>query len=265
MLDRCFTFLAGVGTKTEERLAALGVRTWDDFLRTAAIAGVSPKRKLFYNRQLQLAERALAQHDLAFFAQRLLQREMWRLYLSFREHACFLDLEVGTDGSIIVLTLSDRFRSATLVRGMQLEQSAVQQELQRCKLLVTYNGSAFDIPKLEKFLGKRLAIPHFDLKPLCERLGLRGGLKDIERQLGIARPAHLRGSAADAWKAFLASGDKEYLELLVQYNEEDAVNLHQLAEKCLALLQRKNGEGGTLTPIQSRSAELKRFEPTTSA
>src|SRR3989338_4474623 len=244
MITSTFTFLGGIGARREQQLRRQGIRTWSDFLQAKAIAGISPKRKLFYDRQLQLAVRALAQHDLAFFAQRLPQREMWRLYLSFREHACFLDLEVGTDGSIIVLTLADRFRSATLVRGMQLERDAVQQELQRCKLLVTYNGSAFDIPKLEKFLGKRLAVPHFDLKPMCARLGLRGGLKDIERQLGIARPAHLRGSAGDTWNAVLASGGKEYLEGLVQYNEEDAVNLPQLAEKCLALLQRKNGEGG---------------------
>lgn len=241
MLDRCLTFLDGIGAKTEERLAAIGIRTWDGFLQAKAIAGISPKRKHFYDRQLQLAARALAQHELAFFAQRLPQREMWRLYLPFKEHACFLDLEVDGSGQIIVLTLCDRFSSTSFVAGMQLEQNAVEQQLKNCRLLITYNGSAFDIPKLEKLLSRRITVPHLDLKPLCQRLGLSGGLKEIEQQLGIARPAHLRGSAADAWRAFLASGDREYLELLVQYNEEDAVNLHQLMEKCLSLLQKRQG------------------------
>jgi uncharacterized protein len=97
---------------------------------------------------------------------------------------------------------------------------------------VTYNGSAFDMVKLKKF-GVTFIVPHLDLKPLCSRLGLKGGLKNIEKQLGIFRPDHLQGSAVDAWKAFWASGDKEWLQLLVDYNEADAVNLHQLAEKCI--------------------------------
>ena len=67
-------------------------------------------------------------------------------------------------------------------------------------------------------------------------LGLAGGLKEIEPMVGIQRPSHLRGSATDAWKAFWASGDHEYLELLIAYNEQDAVSLYQLMEWCTARL-----------------------------
>jgi len=60
---------------------------------------------------------------------------------------------------------------------------------------------------------------------LCVKLGLKGGLKEIERILELKRPAHLYGNPVELWKAFQASGDKDYLDLLLQYNAEDIENL----------------------------------------
>ncbi|MBW3022318.1 ribonuclease H-like domain-containing protein, partial [Candidatus Woesearchaeota archaeon] len=44
----------------------------------------------------------------------------------------------------------------------------------------------------------------------------------------------------DLWKAYHASGDKEYLQLLVQYNEEDIVNLKPLMEYCYKRLKHEH-------------------------
>ena len=55
----------------------------------------------------------------------------------------------------------------------------------------------------------------------------------IEEEVGIKRPIHLKAygeNPIDLWRAFLASGDKEYLDLLIQYNEEDIINLKPLME-----------------------------------
>jgi uncharacterized protein len=232
MLQHCFTFLQGIGIKTVENLAVQSVRTWSDFIQAERIRGLSAKRKAYYNRQLRQAQRALANDDIAYFVKCLPQREMWRLYSHYKGVCCFVDCEVDSHGKLIVVTVSDRFTSATFVRGMSLSSQAITAMVNSYRLIVTYNGSAFDMVKLKNF-GVQFVIPHLDLKPLCSRLGLKGGLKDIEKQLGIFRPKHLRGSAVDAWKAFWASGDREWLQLLVDYNEADAVNLHQLAEKCM--------------------------------
>jgi uncharacterized protein len=230
MIENSFVFLEGIGLETERKLWEQGVSTWGDFL-SQDVVGISSKRKGYYDRKLVEAKKALQRKDVGYFSRILPQREMWRLYGHFS--CCFLDIEVDGAGEIIVVTLFDKFESKTLVRGMHLERGVLLKELSQYGMLVTYNGSAFDIPKIEKFIGKKLAVPHIDLKALCHRLGLKGGLKEVERQLGIIRPQHLQGSAVDAWKAYLASGDREYLELLVEYNEADAVNLHQLVEKCL--------------------------------
>lgn len=229
MLEECFQFLNGIGAKKERLLNKQNIRTWDDFLRVRTLSGISTQRKAHYDRLLQLARKALLQQDAGYFA-RLPQREMWRLYPHFKKNCCFLDIEADTK-AIIVLTLFDRFESTTFVRGVHLEKDVIQKELDKHKLVITYNGSAFDIVHLKR-LGIVVTQPHIDLKPLCERLGLAGGLKAIETTVGIQRPAHLRGSATDAWKAFWASGDREYLELLIAYNEQDAVSLYQLMEWC---------------------------------
>ena len=237
MIEHSFIFLEGIGRKTEERLWKMGIKTWNDFLKST-IHSISKKRKFYYNRRLEEAKVALIK-DPSYFASVLPQSEMWRLYPIFKDSCCFLDIEVDSKGAIILITLFNRFESKTLVKGMHLDQKNLSHELEKYDLIITYNGSAFDLPKIKKQFNLALKKPHIDLKPLCQRLGLKGGLKDIEQAFNILRPQHLRGSPVQAWKAFWASGDKEYLDLLVQYNEEDAVNLYQLLEKCLLKLKQK--------------------------
>ena len=106
----------------------------------------------------------------------------------------------------------------------------IEKELTKFKLLITFNGSSFDLPKLKRELGVNVIIPHIDLKPLCVNLGLVGGLKKVEKELNLRRPAHLNGNPVSLWKAFHASGDREYLELLIEYNREDIENLKGVME-----------------------------------
>ncbi len=68
-------------------------------------------------------------------------------------------------------------------------------------------------------------MPHIDLKPLCVNLELKGGLKEVEKVLNLKRPPHLYGNPVELWKTFHASGDREYLDLLLEYNREDCENL----------------------------------------
>ena len=68
------------------------------------------------------------------------------------------------------------------------------------------------------------------MKPLCINLNLLGGLKEVEKQLNLRRPSHLKGNAVDLWKAFHASGDREYLDLLLDYNQEDCENLQGIMD-----------------------------------
>ena len=231
MIERSFTFLDGIGEQGEENLHSQGVLTWTDFLAQSDVKGMSYKRKAFYDRRLRQAQRALMKKDHEYFLKILPQKHTWRLYNTFKSEALYLDIEIDQRGSIILVGLYDGFDTKILVKGVNLEGSLLQSELDKYKMIITFNGSAFDLPKLKK-RGIKLNALHMDLKHACQKLGLGGGLKEVELQLNLNRPQHLRGNPIDLWKAFHASGDREYLDLLIRYNEEDIVNLKPLAERC---------------------------------
>ena len=89
------------------------------------------------------------------------------------------------------------------------------EEIAQYDLLVTFNGTSFDLPVLlASIQGLPLDQPHVDLCLLGRQLGYRGGLKAIEHQLGIRRRADLCGmSGADAgqlWNRWRHSRDEKH-------------------------------------------------------
>jgi uncharacterized protein len=181
------------------------------------------------------AEAALAYRDLARLAALLPAREHWRLYPAFQQEAVYLDIE--TDGRArgrpTVVSLFDRSGLEVFVQGRNL--GALPDALRRSPLWVTFNGRCFDVPVLQEYFP-RLPKPvvHLDLRFLCRRVGLQGGLKSVEQTVGIPRPPHLRGTggleAALLWRTWLATGELEALRFLVEYNLYDAFQLRAVAD-----------------------------------
>ena len=225
MIKESFVFLEKCGARRELALWKQGIKDWREFLAREKVAGIATAKKEFYNRKIREAQQALGEDDAAYFVGRLPAKEMWRLYPHFKEDCCFLDIETDSYGKITVVGISNYYNTNTFVQGFNLEKNLLEKELEKYKLLVTFNGGAFDLPKLKKQLQLEVKMPHIDLKPLCVKLDLKGGLKEVERILNLKRPAHLYGNPVDLWKAFHASGDREYLQLLVDYNKEDIENL----------------------------------------
>ena len=232
MIQNSFVLLEKISATKEQQLWGQGLKDWSDFLRTKQIKGISKEKKYYYDRQLWEALKKLQEEDTLYFKSKFPAKEMWRLYDYFHDQCAFLDIEIDSLGKIILVGISNYYQTASFVQGFNLDQNALEQQLQKYKVLVTFNGAAFDLPKLQKQLGISIAIPHIDLKPLCVNLGLRGGLKEVEKILNLKRPAHLYGNPVDLWKAFHASGDKEWLELLLEYNREDIENLKGVMEWC---------------------------------
>jgi hypothetical protein len=232
MIRQSFIFLEHIGRKKERNIWNQGITDWNDFLGAERVVGISRRRKHYYDRMITRARRALLEDDPSYFIGKLPQKEMWRLYDDFKDDCCYLDVEIDSYGRIVLVGLSDYFTTKHFVSGAYLEKATIERELSRYKLLVTFNGSSFDVPKLQKQLNIHVTMPHIDLKPLCIHLGLTGGLKKVEQQLHLKRPQHLRGSPVDLWKTFHASGDREWLELLIHYNAEDIENLKVIMEYC---------------------------------
>ena len=59
-------------------------------------------------------------------------------------------------------------------------------------VVVTFNGSGFDLRFLKNTFPELVLPPiHIDLRWISRRLGYSGGLKELERSLGIARKSEV--------------------------------------------------------------------------
>ena len=248
MITNSFIFLERVGNKLEQNIWNEGVHDWDDFLKRNEIKGLSRARKVYYDRKILNARKALYNFNSAYFNDLLPQPEMWRLYEFFREDAVFLDIETTglskNSDDITVFGLYDGINTKTMIKGINLDYSLLKKELQKYKLIVTFNGASFDLPFIEKrYPGLLPNIPNFDVLAITRRLGMKGGLKNIEKELTIKRSQLVDrfcgGDALTLWRMYKATGDEHYLNLLVEYNEYDIINLKIVAEHCVRRMKEK--------------------------
>lgn len=235
MLRRTFQLIPGVGPWKEKDLWARGIQTWDDFPESGVVLGQKldgPARQ-----RLHLAREALERRDLKGLAAMVPPREHWRLYPEFARDALYFDIE--TDGrqeqAPTVVGLFDDGGLRVFIQGRNMDE--LPEAMAERRLWVTFNGSVFDVPVLRDYFGKRFPTPdaHIDLRFVCRRLGMGGGLKELEDKLGLGRPPHMKGvngwDAVLLWRAYLANGDVEALRFLVEYNLYDSFQLRSLMDK----------------------------------
>jgi uncharacterized protein YprB with RNaseH-like and TPR domain len=118
--------------------------------------------------------------------------------------------------------------------GRDVTADSIMEALGDIDVLYTYNGSRFDLPFIQAQLGINLTqiFHHHDLMYDCWRNNLYGGLKGVERQLGIARnlPDMNGFEAVRLWWKYVDSFDLDALNTLLEYNKEDVVNLKTLRD-----------------------------------
>jgi hypothetical protein len=121
--------------------------------------------------------------------------------------------------------------------GQKNAAGDILEVLKGIEVLYTYNGSRFDLPFIHSALGVNLEehFVHHDLMYDCWRNGLYGGLKGVERRLGIARELpDMNGlEAVRLWWKYVENFDLEALNKLLAYNKEDVLNLRTLKNMLL--------------------------------
>ena len=249
MIEHTFVMLKGIGPYHERRLWELGVTNWDSFLSASSLPGISPIRKRLYDAELVEATTHLQAGASQYFATALQGRDHWRVFKRFQSRALYLDIETTGEppdtGDVTVVGMFCQGTMTTLVHGEALTGTALLDAFTSCDLVVTFFGTVFDLPFLQaKFPGLKCEKPHFDLCFAARRLGLRGGLKQIEREVGIERPPELHG--LDGWDAVhlwneWRQGKHAALTRLLWYNEFDTRNLEPLAELLYAQLAERYG------------------------
>jgi uncharacterized protein YprB with RNaseH-like and TPR domain len=256
--------LSGIGSLTETSLWESGIRDWAELDRSLADRSMSPGRVERLRAELTASERALRERDVAWFARRLPSAEHWRLYPAFRRETAFLDIETTSlspyEGIVTVVTVHGGGRTQTFVADDNLEELPAC--LGRFGILVTFNGSMFDVPFLRVRFPDLLVPPaHMDLRFVLYRLGLAGGLKRIEVRLGLGDRSGVEGigglDAVRLWEQY-RRGNPDALARLVKYNRADTVNLEPLAEYAARELTRRLlGEGlPAVRGVQTRLSAL---------
>jgi len=245
-LRSSFIFLDRVSKSTEQRLWNEGVTDWDAFRGEQRIKGISVSRKAFYELKIREFEELVRRRDHRGLAGLLPRNEHWRLFETFKTECLYVDIETAElYGDITVLGAWDGSSYYCFVKGVNLDKGLVKELFSRFKVFITFNGSSFDLPIIERYFGGVLPDGHIhiDLRHVCGRLGLSGGLKTIEVLYGLEREQEIQGfSGADAsllWYEYRVTQEKELLDLLIQYNEADCKNLEPLAAQTIRDLWNK--------------------------
>jgi len=146
----------------------------------------------------------------------------------------YLDIETSFSGELTVFGLLRSRGPLVQIVGEAIDRGSVEATLEGLDTLCTFNGEGFDLPVLRRTLGIGLLERYrsLDLSLECRRVGIRGGLKKIE--MGMQIPRRLRNvNGYDAmllWERW-EKGDREALDVLLEYNRDDVINL--------ALLERR--------------------------
>lgn len=245
MLKNTFVHIPGIGNLTERRLWDEGIISWDDFLDNEEVVPFQGHTKQFVTNYVRESKKHLDKKNHHYFVDKIPRRELWRAYNEFKDSVAFLDIETTGLSSerhyITMIGVYDGKESKVFTRGRNLRQ--FPSEIRKFKSIVTYNGARFDIPFIHSaFPDLRLHQIHIDIMYPLRRLGYRGGLKGIEKQVGISRSEETDGlSGYDAvilWKRHLR-GDKNALDILERYNIEDIENLKTLSDLAYRELKRE--------------------------
>ena len=245
MLRSTFVHLPGIGAATEAQLWRDGIRDWADLRPLVALPGVPTDRRVAIDRALDESEEALRVRNADWFSRRLPHAERWRMFPEFREQTAFLDIETTAlapqEGIVTVVGVYGGGASRAFVAFDDLEELPAY--LQKFHVLVTFNGEMFDLPFLEaRFPFIRFPAAHIDLRFLLRRLGITGGLKRIEKQLGVGNRAGVEGiegpDAVRLWEE-ARRGTPGSLEKLVEYNRADCVNLEPLLDFAVVEMARR--------------------------
>jgi hypothetical protein len=236
MLDTAIKHVQGLGRGSRAKLLDAGVRTWDDIL---SWKGEPPIGLATWQHLLEWTDEAVRRYDArdwVWLGRELPMSEHWRVWPELADEALFLDIETtGLSRSAevsVVGTWDGKGEPHVFVAGQDLDDFV--DVVGSKTLLVTFYGSGFDVPFLrDRYPDARFPPFHIDLCFLLRRLGLGGGLKSIEHQLGVQRSDETDGlSGRDAVRLWYAhkKGDPHALDTLVKYNIEDLRNLLPLLE-----------------------------------
>lgn len=233
----------GIGKDTEIEIWKKNILSWEEFLEKKESMKI--RSKDIIDQHISKSLKAYDEKKFRFFLKNFPENFHWRAYPDLKEKCCFLDIETtGLDkqnDDITLIGLYDGKDSRIFINGKNMQDFG--KEIDKYDMIVTFNGKCFDIPFIQsKFPDANLDKFHIDLRFAMRNIGYAGGLKRIEKEVGIERGDGLKDidglEAVRLWYRY-KRGDKKALDTLVEYNKADIENLKTLMEIAFKKLKEK--------------------------
>jgi uncharacterized protein YprB with RNaseH-like and TPR domain/predicted nuclease with RNAse H fold len=267
MLQQTFIHIPGIGKQTELGLWEHGIHSWDDadrFEKRFGAVGGRLQKKL--DEYIPRSREAIRHKDAAFFERLSTMGEAWRVFPEFVDQCVYLDIETtglsSVFDTITTVGLYDGRKYKVFVEGDNLQD--LPAHLSGYSVVVTFNGAGFDLRFL-RLAFPNLSLPpiHIDLRWITRKLGMKGGLKSIEAELGLKRPSAVEDltgyDMTVLWAKYLR-GEKSALEQLIQYNTEDVVHLKAIMEIAYDRLSKQTAGflKHSIAPVFTGAAQMPR-------
>jgi len=259
VLRSTFKHLRAAIREPERRIWERGVLWLEDYIDPSnQLDFFSQERESKINPLIEATREAISNKDAAFFANELDPQDWFRVVLEFPEDTLFLDIE--TTGlskyydiaTIVGWSLNGKY--SVHVRGQ--DDATFRNAMRDACAVVTYNGTLFDIPFVQKeFPGIEIPPIHVDLRFAGKRVGLVGGQKKIETELGMVRSKvaqAVEGEFAPVLWAQYMRGDVRALRRLITYNHADVTGLKFIFDEVAARTMSQIGAPRTLLENRRR-------------
>lgn len=239
MINRSFLHFTGIGRKNLERLHSCGLTDWNRVLDNTNLLPFSEKMKIKLLSEISISVKHYENKNLNFFSEKLHPTERWTILAEYFEQASYFDIETNGEpygDNITLIVCYHKGRLYKFLNGENLE--SFLDLLDDITILVSFNGTSFDIPMVQNYFHiPKIPCAHVDLRWLAYHVGFKGGLKEIEKSIGIQRPANLVGiNGMDAillWMEWKNNRNQEALNILIHYCSADVISLQLLAGKIL--------------------------------
>lgn len=156
----------------------------------------------------------------------------------------FLDIE--TDGlshqsKILIVGVLFYHGSCFQLYGDFCSKESISILLKDIELLVTFNGSSFDLPVLQRNFNLRVnQSKHLDLRFYLQKIGIKGGLKVVENSFGFKRSMYLKHEDLIAdFEDYVHKGCIDSLKRVLRYNYEDLMAIELIFKRLNFMLRMK--------------------------
>jgi uncharacterized protein YprB with RNaseH-like and TPR domain len=239
-IEQTFLHVPGVGPVLEAKIKEQGYHNWQAVLRQPKALPLGTRTTASLLQTLTHSQNALEQNDISYFIDHFSVKEQWRILAAYFDRISYFDIEtsgLSYDAYVTCIVCYHQGQLHQFIHGENLDDFL--DLLEEVRLLVSFNGSSFDIPHLLRAWHiPEFPCPHIDLRWQCYHDQLRGGLKQVENELGIIRPQDLQGvDGADAvwlWLRWKQYADHAALERLLRYCAADVLTLQMVTSSLLS-------------------------------